>query len=87
LTATSTPSQNSHAQSKSPDANVLALVLRHVIQEIDRNLPVFDARSMKDVYNNRAVKAPALISEVVATLDSWVSFWRWLAYMVSCPTR
>jgi len=44
------------AESESPAATSLAPVLRQVAQEIDRDMAVFDARSMQDMYINRAVK-------------------------------
>ena len=56
------------AESESPAATSLAPVLRQVVQEIDRDMTVFDARSMQDIYINRAVKTPTVIAEIVSTL-------------------
>ena len=47
------------AESRSPDGTVLAPVLRQVVQEIDRDVPLFDARTMNDIYNNREGLAPS----------------------------
>jgi len=44
------------AESESPATTSLAPVLRQVAQEIDRDMAVFDARSMQDMYINRGVK-------------------------------
>jgi ABC-type antimicrobial peptide transport system permease subunit len=81
------------AESKSPDATTLAPVLRHVVQEIDRNMPVFDARSMKDLYENRAVKTPNMLASIVAALGfmglvlTVVGLYGLVAYSVSRRTR
>jgi hypothetical protein len=56
------------AESESPAATSLAPVLRQVVQEIDRDMAVFDARNMQDIYINRAVKTPTVIAEIVSTL-------------------
>ena len=56
------------AESESPAATSLAPVLRQVVQEIDRDMAVFDARSMQDIYINRAVKTLTVIAEIVSTL-------------------
>ena len=81
------------AESKSPDATTLAPVLRHVVQEIDRNMPVFDARSMKDLYENRAVKTPNMMAQIVAALGvmglilTVIGLYGLVAYSVSRRTR
>ncbi len=38
------------AESESPAATSLAPVLRQIVLEIDRDMAVFDARSMQDIY-------------------------------------
>jgi predicted permease len=87
------PQMSLIVESKSPDATALAPALKDVIQEIDPNMPVFDARTMKDLYNNRAVRAPSLISEIVATLGflglilAVVGLYGLVAYSVSLRTR
>src|SRR5260370_19756628 len=56
-------------------------------------MPVFDARSMNDVYNKRAVKAPNLIIGMVAALGAMglvlavIGLYGLLAYSVSRRTR
>ena len=81
------------AESKSADATSLAVVLRRVIQNIDRNMPVFDARSMQDIYNNRAVKNPNLIIQIVTALGMMglvlavIGLYGLVAYSVSRRTR
>jgi putative ABC transport system permease protein len=45
------------AESESPAATSLAPVLRQVVQEIDRDMAVFDARSMQHIYINRRQNA------------------------------
>ncbi|MGA8595659.1 MAG: FtsX-like permease family protein, partial [Bryobacteraceae bacterium] len=81
------------AKSKSPDPTVLKPVVRRVIQEIDRNMPVFDARSMKDIYENRTVKTSNVINEIVAALGvmglilAVIGLYGLIAYSVSRRTR
>ena len=81
------------AESKSPEAAALAPVLRRAIQELDRNMPIFDARSMRDLYTNRAVKAPGIVSQVVTALGvmglvlAVVGLYGLVTYSVSRRTR
>ena len=81
------------AESESPAATSLAPVLRQVVQEIDRDMAVFDARSMQDIYINRAVKTPTVIAEIVSTLGvmgltlAVVGLYGLAAYSVSRRTR
>jgi predicted permease len=56
------------AESQSNDPAVLAPVFRRVVQDLDRNMPVFDARSMSDLYENRSIKSANLVSETVGSL-------------------
>jgi ABC-type antimicrobial peptide transport system permease subunit len=78
---------------KSPGATALAPVLRQVVQEIDRDMAVFDARSLQDIYDNGAVKAPAVIAEIVSALGlmglalALVGLYGLAAYSVSRRTR
>jgi predicted permease len=60
------PSMFLVAQSKGPDAAALVPVLRQVVQKLDRNMPVFDVRTMESLYQNRAVATPNLITNTVA---------------------
>ncbi len=54
------------AESSAPDAGTLAPVVRQVVRELDPNMPVFDARTMRDYYDQRAVKTPNIIAQSVA---------------------
>jgi ABC-type antimicrobial peptide transport system permease subunit len=81
------------AESESPAATSLAPVLRQVVQEIDRDMAVFNARSMQDIYINRAVKTPTVIAEIVSTLGvmgltfAVAGLYGLAAYSVSRRTR
>jgi ABC-type antimicrobial peptide transport system permease subunit len=81
------------AESKSPDATALAPVLRQVVQEVDRDMPVFDTRTINDIYNNRAVKTPNMINGIVSALGimglllAVVGLYGLVAYSVSRRTR
>ena len=81
------------AESESPATTSLAPVLRQVVQEIDRDMAVFDARSMQDIYINRAVKTPTVIAEIVSMLGvmgltlAVVGLYGLAAYSVSRRTR
>jgi len=81
------------AESQSNDPAVLAPVLRRVVQDLDRNTPVFDARSMRDLYENRAIKSPNLVNETVSSLAAMglvlaiVGLYGLVAFSVSRRTR
>jgi predicted permease len=81
------------AESQSNDPAVLAPVFRRVVQDLDRNMPVFDARSMKDLYEDRAIKSPNLVNETVGSLAAMglvlavVGLYGLVAFSVSRRTR
>jgi macrolide transport system ATP-binding/permease protein len=81
------------AESTAPDAATLAPVLRQVVREIDPGMPVFDSRTMRDFYTQRAVKTPDLISQSVAGLGTMgfvlamVGLYGLIAYSVSRRRR
>ena len=56
------------AQSPNPNAAELAPVLRQIVQRLDRNMPVFDVRTMQSLYESRAVVTPRLISRTVGAM-------------------
>ena len=56
------------AESTAPDASTLVPILREVIRGLDPNMPVFDVRTMHDLYFQRAVKTPDMIVAIVAGL-------------------
>jgi predicted permease len=81
------------AKARSSDATILAPVLRRVVQELDKNMPTFDTRSMKDVYENRTTKAFQVVSEIIVTLGAVglllavIGLYGLIAYSVSRRTR
>jgi predicted permease len=58
------------AESVAPDASALAPVLREVVRGIDPDMPVFDTRTMHDLFTQRAVKTPGIIAQSVAGLGT-----------------
>jgi predicted permease len=58
------------AETAAPDAATLAPVLRDVVRRIDPDMPVSNARTMQDYYEQRAVKTPNVISDSVAGLGT-----------------
>jgi len=56
------------AESNAADASTLAPVLREVVRGLDSDMPVFDVRTMHDLYTQRAVKTPNMLSEIVGGL-------------------
>jgi len=81
------------AESQAPDAAVLAPVLRQVVQEMDRDMPIFDARTMNDICTERAVKTPNMVNAIVSALGvmgllpAAVGLYGLVAYSVSRRTR
>jgi len=58
------------AETSAPGAAALAPVLRDVARGIDPDMPVSNARTMQDYYEQRAVKTPNIIAESVAGLGA-----------------
>ncbi len=81
------------AGSVAPDAAMLAPVLRETVRSLDANMPVFDVRTMKDFYTQRAVKTPNMIADSVAGLGvmglvlAMVGLYGLIAYSISRRTR
>jgi len=62
------PAMTIVAETTAPDAATLAPVLREVVRGIDPEMPVSNARTMLDLYTQRAVKTPGIITQSVASL-------------------
>lgn len=81
------------AESIAPDAATLAPVLRGITRSLDSNMPVFDVRTMHDLYTQRAVKTPNIIADSVAGLGvmglvlAIVGLYGLIAYSISRRTR
>jgi len=58
------------AQSKSADATAIVPVLRRVIQNLNKDMPVFDVRTMADLYHSRAIATPNIITQLVAGMGA-----------------
>ncbi|MBV9766517.1 MAG: ABC transporter permease [Acidobacteriaceae bacterium] len=80
-------------ESNAPDASTIAPVLREVVRGLDPNMPVFDVRTMQNLYTQRAVKTPNMIAQSVAGLGvmglilAMVGLYGLIAYSVSRRTR
>ena len=81
------------AESVAPDAGSIAPVLREAIRGIDPNMPVYDSRTLHDLYDQRAVKTPNMIAGSVAGLGvmglalAVVGLYGLVAFSVSRRTR
>ena len=81
------------SETKLSDANFLEPVLKRVVQGIDPNMPVFDVRSMSDLYVDRAMRTPHIITRSVAWLATMglilavVGLYGLMAYSVERRTR
>jgi predicted permease len=91
--------QNSQAnmalvvQSKNSDAATLVPVLRQIVQSLDRNMPVFDVRTMKSLYETRAIATPKILTTTVTGLGlmgltlSVIGLYGVVSYSVSKRSR
>lgn len=80
-------------ESTAADASSLSPVLRAIVHGLDRDMPVFDVRTMHDLYTQRAVKTPNMLSEIVGGLGlmglilAVVGLYGLISYSVSRRTR
>ncbi len=80
-------------ESNSPDAATLAPVLRDVVRSLDPDMPVFDVRTMHDLYIQRGVKTSGVMVQVVGAMGlmglilAVVGLYGLVAYSVSRRTR
>ncbi|MBV9302212.1 MAG: ABC transporter permease [Acidobacteriaceae bacterium] len=80
------------AQSEGDSAS-LTPGLRELVRGLDPNLPIYDVRTMDDYYRNRAVKAPTIVVQTVATMGlmglvlAMIGLYGLVAYTVARRTR
>jgi macrolide transport system ATP-binding/permease protein len=80
-------------ETDAPDAAAIAPALRGVVRGLDADMPVFDVRTMQDIYSQRAVKTPNMVAEIVAGLGfmglvlAIVGLYGLVAFSVSRRTR
>jgi len=80
-------------ESDATDAATIAPVLRDVVQQLDPDMPVFDIRTMREFYTQRAVKLPNMTVEIVAAMGlvglllAVTGLYGLVAYSVSRRTR
>ena len=81
------------AESAGPDAAALAPVLHEIVRGLDPDMPVFDVRSMHDVYTLRAVKTTDSLAQVTGAMGlmgmalAAIGLYGLVAYSVSRRTR
>ncbi|HEX4773076.1 MAG TPA: ABC transporter permease [Bryobacteraceae bacterium] len=81
------------AESRAADPATLIPVLRETTQSIDRNMPLFEVRTMKSLYESRAVATPNIITETVAAMGlmglilSVIGLYGVVSYSVSRRSR
>lgn len=81
------------AESETADASGLAPVIRETVRGLDPNMPVYDVRTMQDLYTQRAVKTPDMIADSVAGLGlmglilATIGLYGLITYSVSRRTR
>jgi predicted permease len=81
------------AESNVQDAGTLGPVVRDVVRGLDPDMPVFDVRTMHNVYTVRAVSTPNELADIVAALGlmglilAVVGLYGLVAYSVSRRTR
>jgi predicted permease len=77
----------------SGDASELAAPLREVVRALDANQPIYDVRTMEELFRIRAVRTPNLITQTVAAMGlmglvlSMVGLYGLVAYAASRRTR
>ena len=75
------------------NAAPIAPVIRDAVRKIDPDMPAFDLRTMRDFYNQRAIKTSTILVQVVAGLGfmglilAVVGLYGLVAYSVSRRTR
>jgi predicted permease len=92
-------SQNDHAsmtlvaQTDGAASTTLVPVLQQAVQGLDRNMPVFDVRSIENVFTSRAVATPRIITRTVGAMGlmglilSIVGLYGVVSYSVSKRSR
>ena len=80
-------------ESEARDAAAIAPVLREAVRKLDPDMPVFDQRTMQDLYTQRAVKTSNIIVQLTAGMGlmglilAVVGLYGLVAYSVSRRTR
>ncbi|MBV8073485.1 MAG: ABC transporter permease [Acidobacteriaceae bacterium] len=81
------------AESKSEDAAALVPALKELVHGIDPNMPVFDVRTMKSLYEGRAIATPNILARTVGAMGvmglvlSLIGLYGVVSFSVSRRTR